>query len=101
MFKRINKIEQQVTFEFSGRTVIAQDGDTVASALLAVGILEFRQAPEDQSLRGPYCMIGNCFECLVHIEGLGSRQACRVRVRNGMRVKPHQGKVELELNNET
>ncbi len=101
MFRRINKIDQQVTFEFSGQTIIAQEGDTVASALLAAGIVEFRQAPEDQSPRGPYCMIGNCFECLVQIEGLGSRQACRERVKNGMRVMPHQGKGELEENYET
>ncbi|MCP4070744.1 MAG: (2Fe-2S)-binding protein [Hyphomicrobiales bacterium] len=101
MFKRIGKNEQQVTFEFLHRTVIAREGDTIAAALLAAGILEFRQAPEDQSRRGPYCMIGNCFECLVQIEGLGSRQACRERVRNGMRVKPHRGRIELEEHDET
>lgn len=101
MFRRINKIDQQVIFEFSGQTIIAQAGDTIAAALLAAGIMEFRQAPEDQSRRGPYCMIGNCFECLVRIEGLGSRQACRERVKNGMRVMPHQGRIELEANDET
>lgn len=92
MFRRANGISDRVTIEFEGRTVEAEDGDTVAAALLASGIGAFRRSAEDGGLRGPYCLIGNCFECLVWIDGLGSRQACRERVREGLRVKRHPGK---------
>jgi sarcosine oxidase subunit alpha len=35
--------------------------------------------------------MGVCFECLVTIDGVGSRQACLVRVREGMQVKTQRG----------
>jgi predicted molibdopterin-dependent oxidoreductase YjgC len=96
MFRRLEEITAPVTFEFAGETITANAGDTVAAALLAAGHLDFRRAGEDGTRRGPYCMIGNCFECLVEIDGLGSRQACRERVRDGLRVDRHPGKVRVE-----
>ena len=100
MFRRQHKIDQPVTFEFAGETINANARDTIAAALLATGHIDFRQSAEDGSRRGPYCMIGNCFECLVEIEGVGSRQACRERVREGMRVARHPGKVRVEAKHE-
>ena len=91
MYRRTEKITRPVSFEYSGKTIVAQEGDTIAAALLGAGINLFRHAREDESARGPYCMIGNCFECLVEIEGLGSRQACRERVKEGARIHPHPG----------
>jgi D-hydroxyproline dehydrogenase subunit gamma len=40
-------------------------------------------------------MMGVCFECLVTIDGVGSRQACLARVRDGMRIETQQGKREV------
>ena len=39
-------------------------------------------------------MMGVCFECLVAIDGVGSRQACLTRVRDGMAIETQQGKRE-------
>jgi|TARA_B100000809_G_scaffold226458_1_gene238118 NADH dehydrogenase/NADH:ubiquinone oxidoreductase subunit G len=36
-------------------------------------------------------MIGNCFDCLVEIDGETNLQACLVTVREGMRIRPHPG----------
>ncbi|MCP5072894.1 MAG: (2Fe-2S)-binding protein [Rhodobacteraceae bacterium] len=91
MFKRAREISRPVYFRFNEQTITADDSDTIAAALLAAGITRFRFAPEDQSERGPLCMIGNCFECLVEIEGKGSRQACRERITEGMQVRSHPG----------
>ena len=96
MFRRAVAISQPVAFDFEGRTIEAQAGETVAAALLAAGVRDFRVSAEDASPRGPLCMIGNCFECLVEIEGLGGRQACRERVRDGLRVRRHAGLPEPE-----
>jgi sarcosine oxidase subunit alpha len=38
--------------------------------------------------------MGVCFDCLVTIDGVGSRQACLVPVREGMSVETQQGKRE-------
>ncbi|SVA41228.1 uncharacterized protein METZ01_LOCUS94082 [marine metagenome] len=36
-------------------------------------------------------MIGNCFDCLVEIDGETNLQACLVSVRDGMRIRPYPG----------
>jgi predicted molibdopterin-dependent oxidoreductase YjgC len=74
-----------------GRPIEAHEGDTVAAALLAVGIIAFRTTPVSGSPRGPLCMMGVCFECLVTIDGTGSRQACMTPVRAGMVVETQHG----------
>ncbi len=96
MFKRARNIQSKVSILFDGQPIAAEEGETVAAALFAAGILSFRQAPEDDSPRGPYCMIGNCFECLIEIEGLGGRQACQTRVRDGMVIARHRGLATVE-----
>lgn len=91
MFKRIWPIDKQVEFRFEERFIRAQEGDSVAAALLAAGVTAFRRPAETDEMRGPYCMIGNCFECRVEIDGIPERQACRERARDGMRVRLQRG----------
>lgn len=91
MFKRLWPIDKQVEFHFEERLIRAQEGDSVAAALLSAGVTAFRQQVESGEMRGPYCMIGNCFECRIEIDGMAGRQACRERVRDGMRVRLQRG----------
>ena len=70
------------------------DPDTVASALLSAGVESFRTTPVRDSPRAPYCLMGVCFDCLVTIDGVGSRQSCLVPVRDGMLVETQLGKRE-------
>jgi len=95
MFQRLNQPESRtVSLSVDGRPVTALSGDSVAAALLAAGILACRTTPVSGAQRAPYCMMGVCFECLVTIDGVGSRQACLTRVRDGMRIETQQGKRE-------
>ena len=70
----------------------ASSDDTVAVALLRAGILQFRYATA-QDPRGPFCMMGTCFDCLVEIDGKPNRQACQTIVRNGMVVRRQRAPV--------
>ncbi|MBT6912735.1 MAG: (2Fe-2S)-binding protein, partial [Rhodospirillaceae bacterium] len=70
----------ELTIYFDGRAVSAQPGDNVAAALLAAGVLQFRTTPGGGA-RGPFCMIGNCFDCLVRIDGQGNVRSCQTAVR--------------------
>jgi predicted molibdopterin-dependent oxidoreductase YjgC len=95
MFQRLNQPEPHaVSLSVDGGPVTAFPGDSVAAALLAAGILACRTTPVSGTPRAPYCMMGVCFECLVTIDGVGSRQACLTRVRDGMRIETQQGKRE-------
>jgi hypothetical protein len=81
-----------VTVAVDGIAVTARVGDTVAAALLAAGFLSFRTSPVSGAPRGPYCMMGVCFDCLTTIDGVGSRQSCLVLVREGMRIETQRGR---------
>jgi len=69
-----------------GAPLRARAGDTVAAALLAAGFLRFRRTPVSGTARGPYCMMGVCFDCLVTVNGVPNRQACLVEIADGMRI---------------
>ena len=95
MFQRLpDENFRAVTLSVDGKTVTAGAADSVAAALIAAGIAPFRTTPVSGTPRAPYCMMGVCFDCLVTIDGVGSRQACLVRVRDGMRIETQHGKRE-------
>ncbi|BCH27878.1 (2Fe-2S)-binding protein [Mesorhizobium sp. L-8-3] len=88
MFKRIEtKDGAPLAFKFEGQTITATPEDSIASALLAAGKAVFRSTPVSGAERGPYCMMGICFECLVEVDGVYDRQACMMPVREGMVVR--------------
>lgn len=92
MFKRLPDDNRPViALSVDGKQIQAREGDSVAAALLAAGIQLSRATPITQSPRAPYCMMGVCFDCLMEIDGVGSRQACLVPVRNGMVVRSQRG----------
>ena len=80
-----------VPLTIDGAPFVARAGDTVAAALLAAGVQVFRTTPVSAAPRGPYCLMGTCFECLVEIDGEPNRQACMTPVAPGMRVAVQRG----------
>ncbi|WP_404987376.1 (2Fe-2S)-binding protein [Caballeronia sp. LZ043] len=68
---------------------------TVAAALLESGLAACRTTPVSGAPRGPFCMMGVCFDCLVEIDGVPNVQACMTRVRDGMRVRAMDGRARL------
>jgi hypothetical protein len=80
-----------LTIWFDDRPVPARDGDSVAAALLAAGITATRRTPVSGAPRGPFCMMGACFECLAVVEGRANVQTCMTPVRDGMRIRRQDG----------
>jgi D-hydroxyproline dehydrogenase subunit gamma len=94
MFKRLAEAGTPVAITVDGKPISARTGDTVAAALIAAGIDHCRTTPVSGSPRAPYCLMGVCFECLVAVDGVGSRQGCLVPVREGMAIETQTGKRE-------
>jgi D-hydroxyproline dehydrogenase subunit gamma len=94
MFKRLVERGAPVAITVDGKPVGARAGDTIAAALLAAGIDHCRTTPVTGAPRAPYCLMGVCFDCLVTVDGVGSRQACLMPVRHGMTVETQLGKRE-------
>lgn len=85
MFSRQrDEAEPPVAFTVDGERFFGRATDSVAAAMLLNGKVATKRAAVSGSLRAPYCMMGVCFECLVAIDGIGNRQACLVRLREGM-----------------
>lgn len=91
MFRRLEDARTEIAFEFEDREVTAREGESVAAALLAAGLRGFRATAISGAPRAPWCMMGICFDCLMEIDGIASRQACMVTVEPGMRVRRQRG----------
>ncbi|HTW70017.1 MAG TPA: (2Fe-2S)-binding protein [Acetobacteraceae bacterium] len=95
MFRRLpDPGAEEITVSIDGVPATVRAGDSVAAALLAAGRMQCRTTPVSGAPRGPYCLMGVCFECLVEIDGVGNRQACMVRVAPGMQIATQHGRRE-------
>lgn len=92
MFRRHEDGRAVRHLRFEGQAVGFRDGDSVAAALLAAGVATFRETPVSGAARGPWCLMGVCFDCLVEIDGVASRQACLEPAREGMVVRRMQAR---------
>lgn len=80
-----------VTIWWDDTRIQARPGDSVAVALLAAGVNTTRTTAISGAPRGPYCMMGACFECLAEVDGVAGVQTCMTEVRDGMRVRRQDG----------
>lgn len=95
MFRRLHSAGERVTIWLDGERIEARAGESVAAAMLAAGARHFRTTPVSGAPRGPWCMMGACFDCLVEIDGEPSIQACMTSVREGMRIARQAGAREI------
>lgn len=100
MFKRMNNAitgSKTVTLTVEGQEIAALQGDTVAAAMLVAGFTYTRITPVKEKQRAPYCMTGNCFDCLVEINGIPNQRACQILVQDGMRVNIQEKEGNLNI----
>jgi len=81
----------QITIFLNDRPLTAYVGESVAAALMAEGQTAFRRTARRGDLRGLFCGMGVCYDCLVVIDGQPGRRACVTEVRDGMRVGLQEG----------
>ncbi|MFB7371853.1 (2Fe-2S)-binding protein [Streptomyces sp. NPDC056222] len=86
-----------ITFTFDGRPVTALPGQSLAAALWAAGILSWRTTRAGGKPRGVFCGIGQCFDCLVTVDGRPNRRACLVPAEPGHVVTTQEGHGRAEL----
>ena len=97
MFKRLDDAaraltEQPIQIFVDERPLTCRAGDSVAAALLAAGMDACRETVVSGRARGPYCMMGVCYDCLAIVDGVASTQTCLVTVRDGMCVERQFGR---------
>ncbi|MFF9011505.1 (2Fe-2S)-binding protein [Streptomyces sp. NPDC014870] len=86
-----------VPFTFDGRPMTALPGQSLAAALWAAGVLAWRTTRVGGAPRGAFCGIGQCFDCLVTVNGRPGRRACLVPAAPGDVVTTQEGHGRADL----
>ena len=90
-FRDLSPAAPRVRVTLDGAPLDLPDGANLAAALLAAGVGSFRATPVSGAPRGPFCMMGACFDRLVEIDGV-VQQACMIEVEPGLRIaRPRAG----------
>jgi succinate dehydrogenase/fumarate reductase-like Fe-S protein len=80
------KQNEEIAFTFEGKSVKGIKGDTIASALSALGILTLGHSIKRNRPRGFYCAIGNCASCNMIVNGVPNVRTCITSLEENMDV---------------
>jgi hypothetical protein len=90
--KRPDSSAATVVVTVEGSDLRVPEGASAAAAVLLAGFASIRETPVSGVSRGPYCLMGICFDCLAEIDGTPNRQSCMVTVKPGMAIRRQHGK---------
>ena len=74
---------RRVRFTFDGKGYEGTDDQPLAAALLAAGVRGLRRDAQHGELRGAFCFMGVCQECVVLVGGRRV-ESCRLRIHEGL-----------------
>ena len=86
-----NKEGKKLNISFNGKKIVAYEGETIAAALWASGVKNFRSTPKYNEPRGVFCNRGRCTDCIMNVNGKPNVRTCVTRVKEGMVVKSLKG----------
>ena len=82
---------REVTFTFDGKTMTGCEGEPIAIALKANGIMIHRYTKKEHKPRGLFCAIGRCTDCVMVVDGKPNVRTCVTPLKEGMRVQTQDG----------
>ena len=81
---------RKVSIRIDDQSVDCFEGETLAVALMAAGVLQMNLRGGARP-RAPYCNMGACFDCMVGVANPQGRfirrRACMTPVRDGLQVR--------------
>ena len=85
------KVKNKVTIMVNGNAYKAVEGEPIASALMAHGILVHRKTHKTGESRGVFCGIGQCNDCVMVVDDIPNVRTCVTPVRDGMCIETQNG----------
>ena len=82
---------KRVTFTFDGKEVEGYEGEPIAMALKAAGLMVHRYTQKEHKPRGIFCAIGRCTDCVLVVDGKPNIRTCVTPLQAGMDVKTQYG----------
>ena len=80
-----------VSFTFDGKEMRGYEGEPVAAALRAEGVLKHRETARLHKPRGIFCAIGRCTDCVMVVDGVPNTRTCITPLKAGLKVETQYG----------
>ena len=80
-----------VTFTFDGKEIQGYEGEPIAAALKAAGVMVHRYTKKEHRPRGIFCAIGRCTDCVMEVDGKPNIRTCVTPLAAGMKVQTQYG----------
>jgi len=81
---------KEVTFTLDGKEMHGYEGEPIAAALRAAGVMVHRHTKKGSG-RGIFCAIGRCTDCVMIVNGKINVRTCITPLKAGMEVKTQYG----------
>lgn len=82
---------EKVQFQFDGQELEGYEGEPIATALKAAGVMVHRYTKKEHKPRGIFCAIGRCTDCVMIVDGVPNVRTCITPLKAGMEVKTQYG----------
>lgn len=82
---------KKVKFFYDGIEVEGYEGEPIAMALHAIGVLTHRYTASKHNPRGIFCAIGRCTDCVMIVDGKPNIRTCVTPLEEGMCVQTQYG----------
>lgn len=80
-----------VTFTYDGKELQGYEGEPIAAALKAAGVMVHRYTAKKHEPRGIFCAIGRCTDCVMIVNGEPNVRTCMTPLTEGMSVRTQYG----------
>ena len=80
-----------VRFTMDGKVIEGYEGEPIAAALKAAGLMVHRYTQKEHKPRGIFCAIGRCTDCVMIVDGVPNIRTCITPLKDGMRVQTQYG----------
>ena len=71
-----NEGKRVVTFTYDGKEMQGYEGEPIAAALKANGVMVHRYTMKQHKPRGIFCAIGRCTDCVMVVDGEPNVRTC-------------------------
>ncbi len=85
-----------VKFEHDGKTLVGYEGEPIAIAVKANGVMVHRYTSRHSQPRGVFCAIGRCTDCVMIVDGMPNVRTCITPLQEGMQVQTQYGLAKKE-----
>ena len=80
-----------VTFTYDGKELQGYEGEPIAAALKAAGVMVHRYTKKEHKPRGIFCAIGRCTDCVMVVNGQPNVRTCITPLEEGMEIRTQYG----------